>query len=179
MKLIFEKSCPGRQGFKLPASDVPVRAALDEKFLRGVPAPLPEASELDVVRHFTQLSQLNFSVDAQFYPLGSCTMKYNPKFTEKAAAMPGFADLHPLLPQLKGGERYVQGALELLHETERWLAEITGMQAFTLQPLAGAHGEALAGVVVGVRCRKQIINGLILRQQGLKTRFQNLQGTRF
>ncbi len=147
MKLIFEKSCRGRQGFRLPVSDVPVKAVIAEKFLRAAPAALPEVSELDVVRHFTQLSQLNFSVDAQFYPLGSCTMKYNPKFTEKAAAMPGFADLHPLLPQLKGGERYVQGALQVLHETEHWLAEITGMKAFTLQPLAGAHGE-LTGIML-------------------------------
>ena len=95
MKLIFEKSVPGRQGFKLPASDVPVKARIADKFLRKSAASLPEVSELDVVRHFTQLSQRNFSVDANFYPLGSCTMKYNPKFTEKAAAMPGFADLHP------------------------------------------------------------------------------------
>ena len=147
VKLIFEKSSAGRQGFKLPASDVPLKAALADKYLRKVPAELPEVSELDVVRHFTQLSQKNFSVDANFYPLGSCTMKYNAKFTEKAAAMPGFADLHPLLPQLKGGERYVQGALEVLFDCEKWLAEITGMKAFTMQPLAGAHGE-LTGIML-------------------------------
>ncbi len=147
MKLIFEKSVAGRKGFKLPASDVPVQAKVDNKYSRQVDAPLPEVSELDVVRHFTQLSQYNFSVDANLYPLGSCTMKYNPKFTEKAAAMPGFVDLHPLLPQLKGGERYVQGALEVLYDSERWLSEITGMKAFTMQPLAGAHGE-LTGIML-------------------------------
>ncbi|MEI8011221.1 MAG: aminomethyl-transferring glycine dehydrogenase subunit GcvPB [Candidatus Omnitrophota bacterium] len=147
MKLIFEQSVRGRQGFKLPDSDVPVTAVIAGKYLRQAELLLPEVSELDVVRHFTRLSRLNFSLDANFYPLGSCTMKYNPKFTEKAAAMPGFADLHPLLPQLKGGERYVQGALEVLYDTERWLSEITGMKAFTLQPLAGAHGE-LTGIML-------------------------------
>jgi glycine dehydrogenase subunit 2 len=147
MQLIFEKSAAGRQGFKLPVSDVPVRVALDPRFLRGQAAALPEVSELDVVRHFTQLSRRNFSLDANFYPLGSCTMKYNPKFAEKAAGLSGFADLHPLLPQLKGGERYVQGALEVLYGTEEWLCEITGMKAFTLQPLAGAHGE-LTGIML-------------------------------
>jgi glycine dehydrogenase subunit 2 len=147
MKLIFEKSRPGRQGFKLPDSDVPVKGALPEKYLRAAAAKLPEVSELDVVRHFTQLSQRNYSVDANFYPLGSCTMKYNPKFTEKVAAMPGFAELHPLLPQLRSGEKYVQGALEVLFECERWLCEITGMKAMTMQPLAGAHGE-LTGIML-------------------------------
>ncbi|NTV28542.1 MAG: aminomethyl-transferring glycine dehydrogenase subunit GcvPB [Candidatus Omnitrophica bacterium] len=147
MNVIFEKSVAGRQGFRVPDSDVPVEGTLPEKYLRTAAAKLPEVSELDVVRHFTQLSQQNFSVDANFYPLGSCTMKYNPKFTEKVAAMPGFAELHPLLPQLRGGEQYVQGALEVLFECERWLCEITGMQAFTMQPLAGAHGE-LTGVML-------------------------------
>ena len=147
MKLIFEQSVPGRQGFRFPDSDVGVKAAVAPKYLRQAALAWPEVSELDVVRHFTRLSQLNFSVDANIYPLGSCTMKYNPKFTEKAAAMPGFADLHPLLPQLKGGERYVQGALEVLYDTQRWLGEITGMKAFTLQPLAGAHGE-LTGIML-------------------------------
>ena len=147
MKLIFEQNVPGRQGFKLPESDVPVKASIDSKYLRQAAARFPEVSELDVVRHFTRLSRFNFSLDANIYPLGSCTMKYNPKFTEKAAVMPGFADLHPLLPQLKGGERYVQGALEVLYDTERWLGEITGMKAFTLQPLAGAHGE-LTGIML-------------------------------
>lgn len=147
MNLIFESSVPGRHGVKLPVSDVPAAAPLPSQYLREEAARLPEVSELDVVRHYTRLSQRNFSVDANFYPLGSCTMKYNPKFTEKAAALPGFADLHPLLPQLKGGEKYAQGALEVLYECERWLCEITGMKAYTMQPLAGAHGE-LTGVML-------------------------------
>jgi glycine dehydrogenase subunit 2 len=147
MKLMFEKSVAGRQGVKLPESDVAIKAVLPAKYLRSKTAELPELSELDVVRHFTQLSQRNFSVDANFYPLGSCTMKYNPKFTEKVAAMPGFSDLHPLLPQLRSGEKYAQGALEVLYEAERWLCEITGMKAFTMQPLAGAHGE-LTGIML-------------------------------
>jgi glycine dehydrogenase subunit 2 len=147
MKLIFEKSTAGREGVRAPERDVPSEGILLKNLLRESDAKLPEVSELDVVRHFTQLSQRNFSVDANFYPLGSCTMKYNPKFTEKVAAMPGFAELHPLLPQLKGGEKYVQGALEVLYECERWLCEITGMKAFTMQPLAGAHGE-LTGIML-------------------------------
>jgi glycine dehydrogenase subunit 2 len=147
MKLIFEKSTAGRQGVRAPDSDVPVKGSLPQKYLRSSDAKLPEVSELDVVRHFTQLSQMNYSVDANFYPLGSCTMKYNPKFTEKVTAMPGFAELHPLLPQLNSGEKYVQGALEVLFECERWLCEITGMKAMTMQPLAGAHGE-LTGIML-------------------------------
>ncbi|NLE65743.1 MAG: aminomethyl-transferring glycine dehydrogenase subunit GcvPB, partial [Elusimicrobia bacterium] len=146
MDLVFEKSTKGRRGLQVPDHGVPV-SALPIKYLRATPARLPELSELDVVRHYTRLSQMNFSVDANFYPLGSCTMKYNPKFTEKVAAMPGFADLHPLLPQLKGGEKYVQGALEVLYDCEKWLCEITGMKAFTMQPLAGAHGE-LTGIML-------------------------------
>jgi glycine dehydrogenase subunit 2 len=147
MKLIFEKSVRSRQGLKLPESDVPARGDIPDHLLRKDDALFPEVSELDVVRHFTRLSQMNFSVDANFYPLGSCTMKYNPRFTEKAAAMPGFAELHPLLAQLPGGEKYVQGALEVLFRTEEWLCEIAGMKAFTMQPLAGAHGE-LTGIML-------------------------------
>lgn len=147
MKLTFEKSVKDRQGFKFPESDVPSAKALDQRYLRCEDAQWAEMSELDVVRHFTHLSQRNFSVDANFYPLGSCTMKYNPKFTEKIASMPGFCDLHPLLPQLKGGEKYVQGALEVLYETEQWFCMITGMKSFTMQPLAGAHGE-LTGIML-------------------------------
>jgi glycine dehydrogenase subunit 2 len=99
------------------------------------------------VRHFTNLSRLNFSVDANFYPLGSCTMKYNPKFTEKITSLDGFALAHPLLPQLAGGGMLAQGSLEVIYNTERLLSEITGMAAFTTQPLAGAHGE-LTGVML-------------------------------
>lgn len=114
---------------------------------RERPADLPELAEVEVVRHFTALSRLNFSVDTHFYPLGSCTMKYNPKACEAAAALPGLADLHPLWPQLRHGGMLTQGALQLLYETERMLSEITGMAETTLQPLAGAHGE-LTGVML-------------------------------
>ena len=144
MKLIFEKSVTGRRGVRAPKSDVPVKAELLKKYQRSRKLELPEVSELDAVRHFTALSQRNYSVDTNFYPLGSCTMKYNPKFTEKLAQLPGFAELHPLLPQLKNGEKLTQGALTVLYEMEELLCEMTGMDAFTMQPLAGAHGELTA-----------------------------------
>jgi len=131
----------------LPESDVAVKASIAGRYLRREDAPLPEVSELEVVRHFTRLSQRNFCVDSNFYPLGSCTMKYNPKFTEKIAGLAGFADLHPLLPQLRQGEKFAQGALAVLYELEQFLIAITGMDAFTMQPLAGAHGE-LTGVMM-------------------------------
>lgn len=137
-KLIFEKSSPGQAGYSLPPLDVP-----EEKLEKLIPAELrreelnlPELSELDVVRHFTRLSQKNFSVDSHFYPLGSCTMKYNPKVNEEAAHLPGFVAVHPLQD---GAE--VQGMLELLYNFERYLCAIFGYEAFTLQPAAGAHGE--------------------------------------
>jgi glycine dehydrogenase subunit 2 len=147
MELIFEKSVKGRRGFSFGQSDVPTTAQIASKYARREDAPLPEVSELDAVRHYTHLSQQNFSIDTHFYPLGSCTMKYNPKFTEMAARLAGFAELHPLLPQLEGGEKLTQGALEVLYELERWFCEITGFSAFTLQPLAGAHGE-LTGIML-------------------------------
>jgi glycine dehydrogenase subunit 2 len=147
MQLIFEKTVPGRKGYKVPHCDVPAAAVLAQRFRRSVEPDLPEVSELDVVRHFTNLSRLNFSVDTNFYPLGSCTMKYNPKFTEVVANDEGFRSLHPFLPQLLGGGMLAQGALEVLHEMEKLLAEITGMAGFTCQPLAGAHGE-LTGVMI-------------------------------
>jgi len=125
----------------LTAGDIPAYLLRDE-------APkLPELSEIDVIRHFTRLSRLNFSVDGNFYPLGSCTMKYNPKFCEDVAALPGFSRLHPLLPQLPRGDELTQGALEVMYELERLLCEITGMAGFTLHPMAGAHGE-LTGVLI-------------------------------
>lgn len=147
MKLIFEKTQPDRRGFSLSKSDVPVQAVIHQKYRREQDLPWPEVSELDIVRHFTRLSQRNFSVDANFYPLGSCTMKYNPRFTEMLAALHGFSELHPLLPQLGKGYMLTQGALELLYEMEQLLCEISGFAGFTLQPLAGAHGE-LAGVMM-------------------------------
>ena len=147
MTLIFEKSVPGRRAIRNVASDVDSSVALKSNLLRAQPPELPELSELDVVRHFTALSRRNFGVDNGFYPLGSCTMKYNPKATERIAHYPGFAYLHPLLPQLPGGEMMVQGALAVLREMDRLLSEICGMKAFTMQPLAGAHGE-LTGVMI-------------------------------
>jgi len=147
VKLIYEKSSPGRRGHRFPERDVPAEATLPRKLTRARDAALPEVSELDVVRHFTKLSQMNFSVDTNMYPLGSCTMKYNPKFLEDVARLEGFSGLHPLLPQLLGGGMLTQGALEVLHETAGLLSEITGMADFTMQPLAGAHGE-LTGVML-------------------------------
>ncbi len=147
MKTIFEKSVPGRLGETPPAAGKSAADLLPAALLRQTPCRLPEVSELDVVRHCTALSQRNFGVDGNMYPLGSCTMKYNPKFTEYVAAMPGFTDLHPLMAQLKGAGHYTQGALEVMFETERLLCEITGMAAFTLHPMAGAHGE-LAGAML-------------------------------
>ena len=147
MKLIFEKSVEERKGFQNSKSDVDFAAEIPLEYRRENDCPFPEVSELDVVRHFTVLSQRNFSVDTHFYPLGSCTMKYNPKFTETVAAVEGFANLHPLLPQLKQGEKLVQGALEVLYQMEHFLCEITGMDRFTMQPMAGAHGE-LTGVMM-------------------------------
>ena len=141
MKLIYETGRAGRSGVVLPKCDVPAASAVPASLRRTEPAKLPEASELEVVRHFTGLSRMNMSVDANFYPLGSCTMKYNPKFHEKVVRLPGFADLHPLLPQLRGGGVLVQGALIVLYETERMLAELLGFSQVTMQPMAGAHGE--------------------------------------
>ncbi|MBD3315138.1 MAG: aminotransferase class V-fold PLP-dependent enzyme [Chitinivibrionales bacterium] len=147
MAVIFEKSVPGRRGVRLPANDVPLHTEPPAELARQKEARLCELSELDVVRHFTELSRKNYGVDTNFYPLGSCTMKYNPKFTEKIAAFDGFASLHPLLPQLRRGGMLTQGALAVLHTLEQLLCEICGMEAFTLQPMAGAHGE-LTGMML-------------------------------
>ena len=118
MKLIFDKSVPDRRGVTITRSDVATTVNIKKEFLRNKPAQLAELSELDVVRHFTELSRRNFGVDTNFYPLGSCTMKYNPKVTERIAAYPGFAHLHPLLPQLRGGGMLTQGALAVLYEMD-------------------------------------------------------------
>ncbi len=144
-KLIFEISSGGRKGYSLPKLDVPevdIKSLLPADSLRKKEAALPEVSELDCVRHFTRLSQLNYSVDTAFYPLGSCTMKYNPKINEKLAGLPGFAGLHPYQPDIS-----TQGILEILYETEEALSKICGMDGFTLQPAAGAHGE-LTGMLI-------------------------------
>jgi glycine dehydrogenase subunit 2 len=144
-KLIFELSSPGRLAYSLPEPDVDVeaaRSALPTAYLRRQPAELPEVSEFDVVRHYSRLSQLNYGVDTHFYPLGSCTMKYNPKINEDMARLGGFARLHPLTPPALS-----QGALALMHELAAMLAEVAGMDAVSLQPAAGAQGE-LAGVLM-------------------------------
>lgn len=144
-KLIFEMSRPGRRAFKLPETEIPQKPSSElfsKKSLRKNDARLPEVSELDVVRHFTGLSNKNFGVDSGFYPLGSCTMKYNPKINEKVASFEGFTELHPHQPA-----ESVQGALKLMYTLERYLAEITGMDYISLQPSAGAQGE-MAGLMV-------------------------------
>ena len=142
---IFEKSRPGRRSYSLPALDVP--EAEPEQALPGVELTtvlpgLPEVAELDLVRHFTRLSQRNHGIDVGFYPLGSCSMKYNPRLAETAAALPGFRALHPWAP-----EEAAQGTLQMLWELERMLGELTGMPAATFQPAAGAHGE-LCGLML-------------------------------
>jgi glycine dehydrogenase subunit 2 len=147
MTIIFKKSINGRRGVVLPELDVPLANDIPQEYRRVAGLDLCELSELDVVRHFTDLSRKNFGVDTNFYPLGSCTMKYNPKVCEKIAQFEGFSALHPLLPQLRRGGMLTQGALAVIYELERLLCEITGMDAFTLQPMAGAHGE-LTGMML-------------------------------
>jgi glycine dehydrogenase subunit 2 len=147
MPVIFEKSVHGRRGVRLGKLDVPMRNPIPPAYSRSAALELCELSELDVVRHFTGLSRKNFGVDAGFYPLGSCTMKYNPKFIEEPAKMEGFASLHPLLPQLRRGGMLTQGALTVIYELESLLCEICGVDAFTLHPMAGAHGE-LTGMMI-------------------------------
>ncbi len=147
MATIFDKSIPNRKGVALPVCDVPTKSDIPKELRRGTDLNLAELSELDVVRHFTELSRKNFGLDSGFYPLGSCTMKYNPKITEVIAGLNGFANLHPYLPQLRHGGMLVQGALQVMHEFEKTLCEISGMDAFTLHPMAGAHGE-LTGMMM-------------------------------
>lgn len=140
-KLLFEHSDPGRKGYSLSALDVPA-VELPAELTRSEIPGFPELSEVDVVRHFTRLSTWNYGVDSGFYPLGSCTMKYNPKVNEVAARIPGFTQVHPLTP-----DELCQGALGLLFQLQQALAEISGFEAITLQPAAGAHGE-LAGMLM-------------------------------
>lgn len=143
--LIFERSTPGRRGYRLPDLDVPeipMSELIPTEYLRTDEPELPEVSELEVVRHYTQLSRLNHAIDVGFYPLGSCTMKYNPKVHEDLAALPGMANIHPYQP-----ESSIQGALELIYNLGKHLATISGLEATTLQPAAGAHGE-LTGLMV-------------------------------
>ncbi len=144
--LIFELSKPGRIGFSLPEMDVPeteINELLPEGYFRVEEPELPEVSELDIMRHYTALSKRNIGIDSVFYPLGSCTMKYNPKINENVARYNGFAHLHPLQD-----ESSVQGALELMYDLQQHLIEITGMDEVTLQPAAGSHGEWTALMMV-------------------------------
>ncbi len=137
--LIFEQTKPGRIGYSLPEMDVPEAALtelLPEEYIRTEEPKLPEVSELDIMRHYTALSRRNHGVDSGFYPLGSCTMKYNPKINESVARLNGFAHVHPLQDA-----ETVQGSLELMYDLQQNLKEITGMDEVTLQPAAGAHGE--------------------------------------
>jgi glycine dehydrogenase subunit 2 len=138
--LLCDLSVPGRQGIRFPEPDVPLTTP-PEGLIRA-DLPMPELSEIDVIRHYTRLSQLNYSIDTGFYPLGSCTMKYNPRINEETARLPGFTGLHPLQPV-----ETVQGALALMFTMQEWLKEIGGFAAVTLQPAAGAHGE-LTGVLI-------------------------------
>ena len=160
--LIFERSAEGRRGTPLPRSDTGVKPAeewLPREALRREPARLPEVPEFEVMRHYIELSLKNHHIERSLYPLGSCTMKYNPKINEEMARLPGFADLHPLTP-----DDEAQGALQLMHELAQMLSEIAGMDACTLQPAAGAHGE-MTGIFLikayhdarGDRARRKIL----------------------
>jgi glycine dehydrogenase subunit 2 len=144
-KLLFELTSPGREAFSLPSLDgsaKTVEELIPRDYLRNDPPKLPELSEVDIARHFVRLSILNHHVDKGFYPLGSCTMKYNPKINETLSRLPGFANLHPLQP-----ENTIQGALKLMYELGEYLKEIAGLEYITLQPAAGAHGE-LTGLLM-------------------------------
>ncbi|NLL82139.1 MAG: aminomethyl-transferring glycine dehydrogenase subunit GcvPB [Tissierellia bacterium] len=144
-KLIFEISKPGRKAYKLPPLDVEEQdlgAIIPKEFLNEEKLDLPEVSEVDVIRHYTNLSNKNYGVDTGFYPLGSCTMKYNPKINEEACRYSGFTNVHPLQ-----SEDCSQGSLQLMYELQKTLCEIAGMDKMTLQPAAGAHGE-ITGVML-------------------------------
>jgi glycine dehydrogenase subunit 2 len=150
-RLLFELSRPGRRGTEPPPPDVPalpVEQLLPADCLATSPPPLPELAEPDVVRHFTNLSTLNMSVDTHFYPLGSCTMKHNPKRNERLASLPGFLGLHPLQPA-----ETTQGVLQLLYELQQYLGEISGLPGVSLQPAAGAQGELTALMVAAAYFR--------------------------
>lgn len=144
-KLIFELSKPGRKAYKLPPLDIEdsdIKDYIPEEFINQNDLDLPEVSEVEVIRHYTNLSNKNYGLDTGFYPLGSCTMKYNPKINENMARIDGFSNLHPLQR-----EDCVQGSLQLMYELQEALAEIAGMDKMTLQPAAGAHGE-LTGIMI-------------------------------
>lgn len=142
-KVIFEVSEPGRRGYSLPKLDVEEANNIPDEFLRKDELDFPEVSEQQIVRHYTNLSNKNYSIDKGFYPLGSCTMKYNPKLNEQMARIDGFANIHPLQD-----ESTVQGALRLMYELDKSLCEITGMEKMSLNPAAGAHGEFVGVTII-------------------------------
>lgn len=151
--LLFELAQPGRRATLLPDCDVdapPINELLPASMLAAQPPELPELAEPDVIRHFTNLSTLNMSIDTHFYPLGSCTMKYNSKRNERLASLPGLAQLHPYQPA-----ETIQGMLQLLYELQQMLAEISGLPAVCLQPAAGAHGELTALLVASAYFKDQ------------------------
>ena len=141
--LIFEKSVSGRRGVTFPKSEGSIDEFLPKKYQREIPLPLPEISENDLMRHYTRLSSETYGVDTGFYPLGSCTMKYNPKIHEEVARYAGFANIHPLQP-----EKTAQGALQVLFELQEYLSEISGMDQVSLEPSAGAQGELVGMLIV-------------------------------
>lgn len=147
MSLIFDKGSKGRVGMRLPKNDVNHANDLPANLLKKKTPALPEVSELEAIRHYVNLSRKNMGIETTFYPLGSCTMKYNPRFHEAAAALPGFAGLHPLISQIQGGEDYSQGALAVLYGLQEILKDVLGFEEFCLQPLAGAHGE-MTGIML-------------------------------
>jgi glycine dehydrogenase subunit 2 len=149
-RTIFQKGAPGRRAFVCPELDVPavdVAELLPERFRRAEPPRLPEVSEPELVRHYVGISKRNFDLDSGFYPLGSCTMKHNPRLHERVAALPGHARLHPL----QDPER-AQGALELMWNLQGALAEVSGLPHVSLQPSAGSHGELAGGARRATRC---------------------------
>ncbi|MCJ7788795.1 MAG: aminomethyl-transferring glycine dehydrogenase subunit GcvPB, partial [Candidatus Atribacteria bacterium] len=146
MKLIFEKSIKGRDGYSLPRDlfkEIKIEDCLPEYAISKKKKLLSEVSEVDVVRHFTKLSKLNYGLDDGFYPLGSCTMKYNPKINEKLASLNNFTYAHPLAP-----EETVQGSLEIIYDLNKLLCEITGMDEYTMAPASGAHGELTGNLIM-------------------------------
>ncbi len=164
--LIFEMGAPGRRAatlFDMDVPETPLTDLLPADALRATEAPLPEVSEIEIVRHYTHLAQRNFSVDSGFYPLGSCTMKYNPKVNEDMASLPGFARLHPLQD-----DATAQGAIELAYHLEQILAEIAGMARVTVQPSAGAHGEITGLMVIKAyhASRNEVHRNIVLIPDG-------------
>ncbi|MCK4255642.1 aminomethyl-transferring glycine dehydrogenase subunit GcvPB, partial [candidate division WOR-3 bacterium] len=149
MELIFELSSAGKRGDSLPESNFNIKKRIPIEFLRKKPLQFPEVSESEVARHYTNLSSLNYHIDKGFYPLGSCTMKYNPKINERIASLDGFNSLHPYEPI-----EMCQGALRIMYELKEYLKEIGGMDEVSLLPTAGAHGE-LVSLFIAIKYFKE------------------------